>query len=136
MAEMWTATKSDIPHIVEMGRRFHAHVSPRWPLDGDKLADVLAELIETQFVAVTSGGFIAGVCSQHPISDWTVAKEFLWWAEDGSGAKLRAAFREWAQLKRADEIQWSCPPGAKAERLYRRTAQQTEIIYSEFCHVY
>lgn len=129
---MRRATPDDLPALLDMARTFHAHVKPEWPLSESKLSEVLGGLMQEQFVAVTPGGFIAGVCVDHPLSDWTVAKEFLWWAADGNGGKLRAAFRQWARERGASEIQWSCPPGARAERLYRRTARATEIIYSEF----
>lgn len=131
---MRLATPDDIPELVEMGRRFHAKVKPEWPLCDDALAETLRGLVSSGFVGVTKRGFIAGVLVENPISPgWLIGKEFLWWAEDGQGAKLRQGFRGWAREHGAREIQWSCPYGAeRVRKVYARTAEPTEIIYSEY----
>lgn len=131
---MRPATAQDIPALVEMGRLFHANTAPKWALDEDGLASVLSALLSGGYVARTDGGFIAGVLCPNPIGqDWLIAKEFLWWATDGSGMKLRRGFREWAAASGAQEIQWSCPANdERVKRAYGRSAEPTEIIYSEY----
>lgn len=117
-----------------MGRRFHATVKPKWELDEQGLAETLRAIIVSGYVARTDGGFIAGVIEANPIAkSWAVASEFLWWAEDGKGAVLRRGFREWAKAQGAREIRWSCPANNKrVRRAYARSAEETEIIFSEF----
>lgn len=121
-------TEADKPHVAEMAMRFHRHVSPPWPLDTEAMHGLLMQL---PFVRVTGDGFIAGALMQNPISPgWIVAKEFLWWAE-GSGPALMRAFRKWALANGANEIQWSCPPDARARRLFERLGAMSEAVYSE-----
>lgn len=117
-----------------MARRFHASVSPRWPFDEEAVAEVLAKVAEVGFLRVESGGFIAGVIVPNPLSpDWLIAKEFLWWAEDGCGLRLARAFRGWAKEQGASEIQWSCPANAeRARALIEKRAEASEIVFSEY----
>lgn len=122
-----------------MTRAFHAHNAPPWPFDAEAMADTLGQLIDapTGFVAVRNG-FIAGLITPNPISpSWAIAKEFLWWSEGRDGPRLLQAFREWARRNGANEIQFSRPATAeRVGRFYERTAPQSEIIHSEFCHVH
>ena len=117
-----------------MARRFHASASPRWPLDEAALTDVLAHVAEVGFLRVEDGGFIAGIITPNPISpEWLIAKEFLWWSEDGSGLRLARAFREWAKEHGAREIQWSCPANAaRARALIEKRAEMSELVFSEY----
>ncbi len=131
---MRRATEADLPDLVSMGRAFHEAVQPAWPLSEAGLAGTLRALMQGGYVARTDGGFIAGVLQGNPIAEgWLVAKEFLWWAEDGQGMALRRGFREWARENGAQEVQWSCPAGnERVRRLYARSAVETEAIYSEY----
>jgi hypothetical protein len=116
-----------------MGRRFHAHINPPWPFSDDGFTRTMQAIKASGYLAQTDGGFIAGVMADNPMSDnWPIAKEFLWWAEDGSGLRLRRGFKEWAIRNGAREIQWSCPPNARARAIFARSAQETETIYSEY----
>lgn len=120
-------------NLLAMGRRFHASVNPPWPFSDEGFLRTIESLRQSGYVEETPGGFIAGLIVDNPLSDgWTVAKEFLWWAEDGSGLRLRNNFRQWAKSNAVSEIQWSCPPDAKARGMFARMAQETEIIYSEY----
>lgn len=132
------AEVGDIPDILRMMKDFHDYNKPAWPLDIPASAETMRQLIQSPdaFVAV-SGGFIAGVMQASPISpDWLTAKEFLWWSEGGKGLRLLRGFREWAQANGANEIQMSCPVGARAEKAFSRYGSGQEIIYSEICHVH
>lgn len=117
-----------------MGRKFHAEVSPKWPLSDTGLSSVLRTMIEREYVARTERGFIAGAMFINPIANnWPVASEFLWWSEGGDGLTLRRGFREWAEQMGAREIRWSCPAdNHRVRRVYARHSEETEIIYSEF----
>ena len=116
-----------------MAQRFHASQGLRWGLDRARFDTVMTQIAAHGFLMEAPGGFIAGIAAENPISaNWLIAKEFLWWAEDGSGPRLMRAFRRWARSIGADEIQWSCPPNARAERLYQRIGQKSEAVYSEY----
>ena len=123
-----------VGRAVPMMARFYKERQPDWPLDMD-LATRTLEMLATApfgYVAATPGGFIAGQVSDHPLaSDWKVASEILWWASDGRGLELAAAFKAWAKEQGAKEIMWSCPPGARANAILGRWGRKTEIHYSE-----
>lgn len=127
---------TEAQRIVEMARSFHAAVNPAWPWSGKDMLDLVQNMMERDdcFVAATGKGFILAVIQPNPMStEYTIAKEFLWWSEDNSGARLLRLFREWAKRRGADEIQYSCPAGnERVQRLYGRFAQPTETVYSEF----
>lgn len=126
------ATDGDMTALLKMGRAFHDASGCKWAFSDAGFADTMRGLLG-QYVGMTDDGFLAGVLAQNPIAeDWTVAKEFLWWAK-GSGVALRNDFREWAISSGAKEIQWSCPhENAKARAFFARSATPSEIIYSEY----
>lgn len=129
------AEHDDVPHIVEMAKRFHVATNQPWPLSEGDMADVVHGIIDSGFAVVSDGGFFLGLIMRSPLSrDWIVAKEFLWWAEDGSGMKMFNAFRRWAKDNGADEIQLSCQPSNnRVQAVYGRYGEASEIIYSEVC---
>lgn len=115
-----------------MGRAFHAHVAPPWPFDDLAFGATIETVAAQGFVAMSGGGFIAGLLSAHPFSPaWPVARELLWWAQDGRGMALLTAFRDWATDQGAREVQWSCPPDARARQIFARRGPETEIVFSE-----
>lgn len=121
--------------LLAMGRAFHAKVSPPWTFSDAGFLSTMAAIDESEsgYLHITPRGFIAGVIAPNPLSDgWVIAKEFLWWSEDGRGQSLRQGFRKWAVEHGANEIQWSTPPNERVERVYARSAQKTETIYSEY----
>jgi len=116
-----------------MGRSFHEAASPEWPWSAEGFADTLNEIIVSGFVAMTDGGFIAGVLAPMPFSpDWLIAHEILWWSQDQSGPQLQRAFRAWAKDQQANEIRWSCrSSNERVQRFYSRFATPCEAVYSE-----
>ena len=89
----------------------------------------LKAVSERGFLKVSERGFIAAVIERNPISPtWVIAKEFLWWGD----ADLIRSYRKWALYEGANEIQYSCPPEARAERLFANVAKRSEVIYSEY----
>lgn len=131
---MRPATVDDLPRLLEMGRKFHAQFPQRWAFNEEDTAATFLALIESQFVAIDDGGFIAGVCQKNPLNrGWIIAKEFLWWSENGGGRRLAKAFRDWAVAQGADEIQWSHPHGNdRAARILAAMAAPCEHVYSEY----
>jgi GNAT superfamily N-acetyltransferase len=127
---------TEADRIVAMAQRFHAAINPAWPWDADDMLATVQAMQERDdcFVASTAGGFILGTLQANPMSrGYLIAKEFLWWSEDGTGAALMRQFKQWAKRRGADEIQLSCPAeNHRVQRVYSRTAQPSEIIYSEF----
>lgn len=130
---MRVATSADVPHIVALARRFYEANPQAWPYSEADTTETVRAIVEGGFAAVTDGGFILGTIMQNPVSrGWVVAKEFLWWAEDHSGASLLSAFRKWALEQGANEIQLSCLPDAdRVRRVYGRRGKASEIVYSE-----
>ena len=119
-----------------MAKRFHEAVNPPWPWNEADMARLIEAMTDNPdcFVASTEKGFILAVIQPNPMNtDYLIAKEFLWWSEDNSGAHLMRLFRDWAKHRGASEIQYSCPAGsARVQRFYGRFAQPTETVYSEF----
>ena len=118
-----------------MAERFYRHRSPDWPWNEQATRAFLSGLAEAErgFLAVTGGGFIAGLINPHPISpEWLIASELLWWAEDKSGLALMRAFRRWARESGANEIVYSAPADAvRARQVMARFGKPSEIYYSE-----
>lgn len=130
---MILADTSDIPKLLEMGRKFHESVQPEWPWSAEGFSDTMDSLIHNGFVAMTARGFISGLIAPMPLNpDWLVAHEILWWSEDGKGWPLMRAFREWAETNDADEIKWSCrSTNERVQRFYSRFSEPCETVYSE-----
>lgn len=116
-----------------MAERFYRHHAPKWQWNKQATHDLLSGLADTGFLAVTDGGFIAGLINPHPISpEWLIASELLWWAEDNSGLALMRAFRRWAKESGANEIVYSAPADAvRARQVMARFGKPSEIYYSE-----
>lgn len=127
------ATATDIPALLEMGRKFHADAKPEWPWSAEGFADTLDDLIHGGVVFIDGNSFIAGVLAPMPLSpEWIIAHEILWWAEGGQGGRLQRAFRTWAIDQQADEIKWSCrSENERVKRHYSRFAKPCETVYSE-----
>jgi hypothetical protein len=127
------ASAKDITALRKMGRKFHDKAQPEWPWSDDGFDATIGGLIENGYVAMTRGGFIAGFIAPMPLNpSWRVAHEVLWFANDGKGAKLAAAFREWARSNRVDEIKWSCrSSNLRVKRHYEKFATPSENVYSE-----
>lgn len=130
---MRIATAGDIPRLREMGRAFHDLAQPEWPWSDAGFDTTIGQCIDNGFVAMTDGGFIAGIIAPMPLSpEWIIAHELLWFANDGKGAKLAQAFRDWALNHRVDEIRWSCrSSNLRVKRFYEKFSTPCEAVYSE-----
>lgn len=98
------ATKADIPHILDMGERFHK-LSP-WrdrPYVREAVEQTLSNLIESPVgVLLYNGtGILGGVISPIYFGGGWVAQELFWFA-DRNGKELLDAFEEWAGEQGAD----------------------------------
>lgn len=122
-----------VEDAVSMAERFYRHHGPKWHWNKQATRHFLSGVAETGFLAVTDGGFIAGLITPHPISpEWLIASELLWWAEDNSGLALMRAFRRWAKASGANEIVYSAPAHAvRARQVMARFGKPSEIYYSE-----
>ena len=130
---MRLATVKDLPALVGMAKAFHDATSPEWPWSEQGVSDTFAAVIDTGFVSISSGGFIAGAIHPHPLSpSWVQAHELLWWATDRSGPRHANAFRQWAIDQGANEIKWSCrADNDRVQAFYRKFSQPVEAVYSE-----
>lgn len=97
---MRLARFDDIPRLVDLtGRLVKASGIPQ-EMDAEYTADTLRALIMRQDAAVwiTDAGFLAASIERSVISPAPIACEHGWYAEDGKGAQLLAAFEAWAAM--------------------------------------
>lgn len=123
----------DWPKLWAMMQAFHAAAAPPYGIKEDD-SRALMEQIEAQgFLEMTDRAFIAGIVSPNPLNrSEIIGKEFLWWSEDGSGARLQRAFRRWCIEQGASRVDWSCPyHSARVRRFYSKIATPSEVVYSE-----
>lgn len=128
------ATSRDIPAVLAMMRRFHEREALPYDFDAGAAEDTLQNLVDgTGCLLVTPGGFMAGVLFTAPTnSDWLIAAELFWYAEDGSGARLMAWFRKWAVEAGVQEIRLSCPAhNVRVQNFYAQRGTLCETVYSE-----
>lgn len=101
MRKVRYATEDDIFRLVELAKEEHALSA--WaslPFDAASTAASMREFIEgfNRTMLITDGGYLAGVLQ--PLAfhvKHLVAMEYAWFANDGSGQSLIAAFERWAQ---------------------------------------
>jgi len=119
------ATVADVPHIVALGRAFHAQ--PRWPAPltfrAADFADTCDRLLDAGAIFLSERGLIGLVVNpsiyNHAVA---VASELFFWAPDGQGDALRRAAEAWAKDRAAVLIMGAHEPGP-VERIanwYRR----------------
>jgi hypothetical protein len=100
------ATLEDLPHILEMGRRFHAMSS--WsdqefcPI---QTSQTVMNLINSPdgVVFYNGEGMLGGLLAQSPFTPGYNAHEFFWFADRG-GRDLIQAFERWAEEKGANGV--------------------------------
>ena len=117
------ATQDDIPALVELARRHYARdpFAVEFDADGTAAWGRLALDLETMAFFVSDGGAFIGALAPVPWDKNRVAAQELWWcAEDGSGAKLLAAFEQWARARGATEMQIICTSTRRDAALERR----------------
>lgn len=109
---MRLAVLADIPGIVDMIEDLRAAVSGPLPVDRSWASQTLVRLMSSEdgYVAVTDGGFIAGVMQPTVINPAPVAKELGWFARDRSGLHLLRGFEAWAASRGAALVQLSTGP--------------------------
>lgn len=131
------ATIEDLPHILELGRQFHAY-SP-WkhiPINEDDLSAMLKNVIETGVILLSYNGMCGGIINPLYINnDHKAAIELFWWAPS-EGLALRQAFEEWAAEQGASLIQFSALANERMGaigRMYRRAGYDfvEGIFYKE-----
>lgn len=98
------ASKSDIPHIVEMGAEFHKASGMKCGFNPQEFSGFVSGIIDQGVIFKTDHGMIGGViapayCDHSHLQ----AIELFWWAEKGGVALLRT-FEEWALDNKANEI--------------------------------
>lgn len=123
------ATKSDVPRMVEMGRRFRAETSYDEALtDNPKQMTVLAEkLVAGDGVLLTERdgkvvGMIGYLLHDHFISGEKFAGEVFWWTEPeyrGEGVKLMREAERRAKEAGAVKMQMIAPTEQVA-KVYER----------------
>ncbi|MTH76308.1 hypothetical protein GL286_01035 [Paracoccus aestuariivivens] len=121
---MRRAASIDIPDIVDMIEDLRVAVSGPVPVDRAWVSRTLAGLLASDdgYVAVTGGGFIAGILRPTIINPALIAQEMGWFARDRSGLRLLRGFEAWASERGATLVQLSTgPEGLDLTRLgYRR----------------
>lgn len=123
-----------IDQILPMAKRFHDEGQPPWPWDESSVRQTIEALHNSPqgYVAARKGGFFLGQIAVNPFSrGWVMASELFWWSEDNNGLRLARDFRKWARSMGANEIVWSCPVEARANRVLSRYGKHSENIYSE-----
>lgn len=100
------ATEADIPHILELGEKFHAlspwRDRPYVPEDVERTLRGL--MVSDQGALLYNGsGILGGVLSPIFFGGGVVAQELFWFAE-ANGRELLEAFEAWAKESGADCI--------------------------------
>lgn len=104
------AHSEDIPHLVEMGRKFHDAKQNKYPFCAESTARFFEGMISAGVVFIAEDGFLAGAIAPEPSNNaYKVAHEAFWWSEGRSGFRLRKAFEEWAKAQGCSEVQFSHP---------------------------
>ena len=122
------AVPADLDAIEVMAREYYRAFDVPWPYDGGAVKRFIAAMIgaDNAVVIVSDAGFLVGVKQPHPVSPrWIVASEVMWWGDAG----LIRRFRKWASD--ADEVRYSCPPAAKAQKMFARRGNVSETVFSE-----
>ena len=95
---MRRATEADIPHLCDLGAKFHKAAKLPGAFNRNVWADFIRSVWDQDGVFfVTDGGMIGAIPATQPWTDnyWT-ASEICWWSEDGRGLELLDAFEAWA----------------------------------------
>jgi len=103
------ASVEDLAHIIELAARRHAASGAPGVFDAGVLARSLRQhVLPGGGCFVSDRGVIAGMLAPLWYDEaYRVAFEWFWWAEDGRGRDLLAAFEAWAVALGADEIRMS-----------------------------
>ena len=125
---------SDIPELVEMGRKFHKECGQPCGFDPDAVVGLLERMIASPDAVVlrSENGGIGGMLSPAFCDpSWIMAVELFWWAKDRQGIRLLRAFEQWAESKGVNETRtcvFANLPGAN------RILERMEYIPSEISY--
>lgn len=133
---MKEATHRDLPQIADMGARFHEASGVPAPFNADTFTAFARALIDNPAAVVflTDGGMIGGmVTPAYTSSQWRMAVELFWFADDGRGLRLLSAFEKWASGQGANEVRMTTLPALEAAGtiLSRRGYQPAEISFTK-----
>lgn len=129
------ATQAELGLVIRLGVDFHA-ASPHSidPVDLPGWRDFASRLIDSGGVFVSDSGMIGGFLAPlyfNPAIFY--AYEAFWWAPDGQGRALKAAFEAWARDSGAVGINYTALADdnlPRVDRIYRRSGcVQTEVAY-------
>ena len=129
------ATITDIPELLEMGKKFHAASGQPFEFNEDAVGSLLIDmmLLPDGVVFRSDAGLVGGkIAPAYCDPDWRVAIELFWWAEDRQGLKLLRAFEAWAKDNEANEVRMTTLPALpSADAIVRRFGYEpSEISYS------
>lgn len=114
------ATLADMDRLLDLVAALQDAIAHPIPMDRAHTAAVLELLIGSDdgLVLLAGDGFIAGQVVATAVSPRRVAIEHGWYARDGSGRALLAAYEAWAAERGAVVISVRLPPGARVLRGY------------------
>ncbi len=126
-----TATLTDIPDLVDMGRKFHAAGRLPGEYTEEATARFLEGLIAGGGVFRSDAGMIGGALAPAYFDpSYVMAVELFWWAEDGQGRRLLRKFEEWAGDAGASEVRMTTLASLpNAERVLGGKYRPIEISY-------
>jgi hypothetical protein len=101
------ATIADVPRLVQLAQVEHARSRFK-----DKPFDKLVAITNMEQavtglltrVFISDCGFLAGMLQPSLFNRYFIAYELCWYAEDGQGMRLLAAFCDWAKKMRAVDV--------------------------------
>jgi GNAT superfamily N-acetyltransferase len=109
MMKVRQATVDDIEHVAILGHRFieAAQMPPATMAECRVFCEALL-VHESAGVFMSPNGVIAGILAPLYYKPAHIqAVELFWWAEDGNGRLLLAAFEAWAKERGADDVNMS-----------------------------
>ena len=106
------AVTDDVSQLVELAREEHAaSFLAHTPFDAEHAAanfhQVINGMAGVVLVSEVDGqlrGLIAGIAQQNLHNRYASVYELMWYARDGSGMKLLAGLRDWANRMRATRM--------------------------------
>src|SRR3990167_2586350 len=130
-----SAQLDDVPHLVEMGRRYHQFTRFRtFDYNAQKVAKTLAAVVQQKtgthcfFVAQRDDGSLVGgligCIEAHIFSDQPVATLVHYDVDpesrmSGAGYRLLLAFKKWAENRKAVEINAGVNSGVDLQKMDR-----------------
>jgi hypothetical protein len=129
MTRVRRATAADVSRLVQLAQLEHAR-SRFKHLKFDRLVatrsmeQTVSGMFTQVFISDTGLGFIAGMVQPYLFNRFFCAYELCWYAEDGSGMELLAAFTEWARRMRAIELVVSNYAGIKEAEKFGRVMRR------------